>query len=168
MIPEVISALNSHQSGQWDSLIIDRRKPHTLRISRMFGDYRICLHRFESCTELQAFAHPHPWPGAFTILSGSYKLALGRSNNLEDKPKWISNLVMQAWSQYEITDPLVWHKVQPLETTYTIMANGPVWDVQHSETRTTKGKDLKRMTDEAKERHIGYFRSMLLTWQRYP
>jgi len=54
----------------WDSLIVNRRKPHTYRASRMYGDWRICLHRFDHCSEKQAFRHPHPWPGGFFVLGG--------------------------------------------------------------------------------------------------
>jgi len=49
---------------------------------------------------------------------------------------------------YEITHKQTWHAVQPTTRTYTVMINGPAWD-GHSETRTTKGKDLDSLGEGA-------------------
>jgi hypothetical protein len=145
----------------WNSLIINRRKPHTYRVFAMLGDCRICLHRFEPCSEAEAFIHPHPWPAAFKILGGSYRQWVGRSNSLQDAPDEVMDSVLHKDSMYEITDPLIWHSVEPLETSYTIMLNGPVWEVQHKETRTTKGKDLESMNEEDLRDHLKVFQALL-------
>jgi len=74
-IPDICKSVQSVVRGEesldeWGSLVINRRKPHTYRVFRQFGEYRVCLHRFESCSEEEAFPHPHPWPGAFLLLKG--------------------------------------------------------------------------------------------------
>ena len=65
------------RAAEWDSLIVNRRKPHTYRAFTFDGDLRICLHRFEPCEASEAFMHPHPWPGAFLVLDGQGGLRPG-------------------------------------------------------------------------------------------
>ena len=55
---------------EWDSLIINRRKPYTYRVFTMIGTLRVCLHRFDECSNTESFIHPHAWPAAFTVLRG--------------------------------------------------------------------------------------------------
>lgn len=134
----------------WGSLLINRRKPHTHRafFLKGEGEFRVCLHRFDPCGPEDAFKHPHPWPAAFVVVGGSYRHWIGRSNNRFDPPVPVLDSVMKPGSKYEITHPLTWHSVQPLETAYTIMVNGMNFPEMHVETRTTKGKDLEKLTDE--------------------
>ena len=138
--------------SRWDSLIINRRKPYTYRVfTQLDNGMRLCLHRFEPCDTHEAFAHPHPWPGAFKILMGEYRMMLGYScNGREDSNyKETATLILSRGSQYEIIDPLTWHAVIPTQTTYTIMINDEAWDASfaHKDVRTTKGKDLEKMEE---------------------
>lgn len=136
----------------WDSLIINRRKPETYRIFRQFGENRVCLHRFSPCNSQESFWHPHPWPAAFKIMYGKYRLDLGFTPNGEDKPTVVSSCVMSAGSSYEMLDENTWHKITPLDDSpvYTIMLNGPPYPDPHIKTVTTKGKDLDKMSEGAK------------------
>jgi len=144
LLPLIYDRLN--YPAEWDSLVIDRRKPHTFRIFRRFDDvFRACLHTFHACEEKDAFAHPHPWPGAFLLLSGEYNHTVGFSLDLESPPTFIYKEVIRPFSTYEITHKQLWHKVQPTMTTHTIMINGLEWE-GHKDTRTTKGKDLKSLS----------------------
>lgn len=145
----------------WDSLVIDRRKPHTYRMFRKFGEYRVCLHRFEPCKAEEAFPHPHPWSGAFLLLDGEYIHTVGGSSDLESDPQYYLRELVRPDSIYEITNPLTWHKVQPLKRTYTIMVNGDPWEESHNETRTTKGKDLIKMSPDEKLRELQTFNGKL-------
>lgn len=151
----------------WDSLIVNRRKPHTYRVfSKMPDDenMRICLHKFDVCDTHEAFSHPHPWPGAFMILQGKYKMQIGYSvNGREDsKPADVTTLILSENSCYEITNPLTWHSVIPLEMTYTIMINGLPWDTgyAHKDVRTTKGKDLDKMPQDELISHLDHFKRL--------
>jgi len=151
------------ETDKWDSLIINKRKPHTYRIFTQLGENRVCLHKFDTCSSEESFAHPHPWPGAFMVLHGAYRMKLGKSKDRFSDPEWVSELIMGAGSVYQIVDPLVWHTVTPLETTYTIMMNGPSWDKEtaHTQVRTTKGKDLEKLPLDELESQLDSFYHLL-------
>jgi hypothetical protein len=143
----------------WESLVINRRKPFTYRAHTQVDDLRVCLHRFEVCDEQEAFLHPHPWPGAFIILKGRYLMTVGKSPDRFTPPVEVAKFELSPGTKYTITDPLTWHSVTPLEECLTVMINGAPWaaDVAHTEVRTTKGKDLQAMTPDELDRHFGMF-----------
>lgn len=150
----------------WDSLIVNRRKPYTYRVFMNLPNLpnvRICLHKFDVCHDHEAFSHPHPWPGAFVILSGSYQMKVGYSSNRESKPEDVLTTILPKYSMYEIINPLTWHSVIPLTETYTVMVNGPAWDKDyaHTEVRTTKGKDLDKMPEEELLEHLNIFKKLV-------
>ena len=152
------------QPQRWDSLVINRRKPHTYRIFTNFKDLRVCLHRFDKCDEHEAFRHPHPWPGAFRVMQGQYEMKLWLSKDrFDNEPQEVSTVIMKAGSSYEITNPLTWHSVVPYEETYTIMVNDNPWDkeIAHESVRTTKGKDLDSLSREDLEQHLSKFRDLM-------
>jgi hypothetical protein len=148
----------------WDSLIINKRKPHTYRVFTRIGDIRICLHHFEQCTPDESFIHPHSWPMAVLVLEGSYQMNLGTSDDKETFPKTMgSSVVIQAGSRYEITDPLTWHSVTPTNNTgvWTVMVNGPNFAQPHKRVRTTQGKDLLKMTATELQVFLNTFKGKL-------
>ena len=151
----------------WDSLVINRRKPHTYRVFQQIGDYRVCLHRFEPCEEADAFPHPHPWPGAFLLLEGEYVHTVGGSADLHSDPEYYIREIVRPYSMYEIINPLTWHMVQPLKTTYTVMINGAPWKTTHDKTRTTKGKALESMSEALLLEHLAKFEVLLMGWEDY-
>jgi hypothetical protein len=162
-----------NQPERWDSLIVNRRKPHTYRVFTYFRqknplvpEFRVCLHKFESCHDHEAFLHPHPWPGAFLILSGRYKMNIGLAPNKTDRPQNVSTFELCKDSMYEITNPLTFHSVIPLETTYTIMINNEPWPetIVHKEVRTTKGKDLDKMPQDELLKHLQIYKSLVHDW----
>lgn len=167
LMPDIENLLDDKNG--WNSLVINRRRPITYRIFRqhpVFDKYRICLHKFDPCHQHEALLHPHPWPGAFIILKGRYLMELGRSDDRFLKPNHVSTLEMVTGSAYEITDPLTWHSVIPLETTFTIMLNSEPWtkDVAHRDVRTTKGKDLDSLLDSEEESYIDFFKILVRDW----
>lgn len=130
---------------------------------------RVSLHKFDPCHDHEAFDHPHPWPGAFIIMSGRYKMRVAYSKDRFSKPDTVTTLVVSKHSMYEITNPLTWHSVIPLETTYTIMVNGPTWDtetVAHTDVRTTKGKDLDKMPERELLEHLSQFSQLVQEWAK--
>jgi hypothetical protein len=151
-------------STHWDSLVINRRKPWTFRVSMYLDEgLRVSLHRFAACDEHESSLHPHPWPGAFAILRGRYLMNVGRSDNRTDRPKGVAKFLMNEGSRYAITDPLTWHSVAPLVECYTVMVNGVPWpeDLRHVQVRTTQGKGLAQMTEQQLEDHFAVFRECL-------
>jgi hypothetical protein len=159
LIPEVLEAIP--EDHEWDSLIINKRKPYTYRIFRQFGEYRVCLHKFDPCSFEESFAHPHPWPGAFMVLRGRYLHSVGVSPDLESEPELVYQQEVGPYSPYYIGNPLIWHSVQPLQTTYTIMVNGAPFENPHKAVRTTKGKDLKTMSDKEKGMLLSDFECLI-------
>lgn len=153
---------------KWDSLIINRRKPFTYRAFHIFkgGEFdgiRVCLHKFDPCDEVEAFFHPHPWPSAMMVLVGQYKMRVGGDDDLNcSKPSIFAELILAPGSQYSMADPGGWHSVQPLETCYSVMVNGPPWgDLASPAAPTTKGKDLDKMDNDGLHRHLATFHSLL-------
>lgn len=142
---ECIKDPNFWDHKTWDSLRINRRKPHTDRIFKLLpSGLRICVHRFEPCSEEESFAHPHAWPAEFFVLTGSYKEDI--YVNITDNIPLVTSYYGSG-SFHSIYNPLTWHRITPLETTYTIMVNGPPFENPDPEVRTTKGKDLDKLTD---------------------
>jgi len=58
---DYISKLKKYdiRAYNWDSLIINRRKPYTYRLFTQIDQDRICLHKFDTCLSEEAFFHPH-------------------------------------------------------------------------------------------------------------
>lgn len=155
----------------WDSLIVNRRKPFTYRVfTTLPNELRLCLHKFDPCHTHEAFSHPHPWPGAFVILQGSYKMNVGYScmGRKDNHPAEVLSLILKKYSCYEIIDPLTWHSVIPLETTYTVMVNDVPWEPEtqaHTSIRTTKGKDLDKMPEDELLQHLELFKHLVEGWK---
>ena len=149
--------------SKWESLIINRRKPFTYRAFTYVDKLRVSLHRFEECDESEAFVHPHPWPGAFLLVKGSYDMKLGYSKDRVSPPENVSRLILNQGARYEITSPLTWHSVTPLSECWTIMVNGDPWpsDFAHKEVRTTRGKDLEKMSPQQLLEHLQFFEEHL-------
>jgi len=166
LLPEILEV--AARPEEWGSLVINKRRPHTYRAFRQFGEDRVCLHRFEPCAEEDAFAHPHPWPAAFLVLDGEYKQLIGYSKTLEEKPKLTLDMIARPNFIYSITDRHIWHAVVPLRTTYTVMLNGPPWENAHKAAPTTKGKDLDKMSEEEMIEHMNscryFIKDYLKAW----
>ena len=147
----------------WDSLVVNKRKPHTYRMFIYDGDVRICLHRFDHCEEKDAFFHPHPWESRMWILSGSYFMKVGCTQSAEDKdPQYLMSTILSKGSEYHSNNTNFWHAVIPLTTCYSVMVNGPPWgDKAHNSAPTTKGKDLDKMSDIEKLDHLAIFRKFI-------
>ena len=165
LIPRVLEATKRPEG--WDSLIINRRKPFTYRVFQNFDGLRVCLHKFDPCEPDDEFPHPHPWPGAFLLLKGEYVHHVGGSPDLTTPPEFYFREITRPYSMYEIINPHTWHRVQPLKETWTVMVNGEPWEAQHKETRTTKGKDLQKMTPEDLKAHLDKFTGLLTDYLAY-
>ncbi len=153
--------------SKWDSLIVNRRKPWTYRVHTQLDDVRVCLHRFETCDEDESFFHPHPWPGAFLILSGGYLMGVGYSQSRIEKPERVMTLNLSKWCSYEIVEPNTWHSVNPSGETYSVMVNGLPWGERaHKDVRTTKGKDLDKMSDVDLQAHLDKFKALVGEYNR--
>lgn len=147
----------------WEGLLINKRKPHTYRLFTQVGENRVCLHRFDACSESESLKHPHPWPGAFLVLNGSYRMWTGRSQDRVSPPADGPEFLLTPGSAYQITNPLDWHSVVPLEETWTVMINGPRWDDEsrHEKAPTTGGKGLKAISEFEKTMMLPGFEGLI-------
>jgi hypothetical protein len=163
VIPQLPSMFDD--PSRWDSLIINRRRPHTYRVFTLLGKLRVCLHKFNACDRHEAFPHPHPWPGAFLVLQGAYRMTLGLSKDRTTKPEPLTEFRLTAGSAYEITNPLLWHSVIPECDTYTIMVNDDAWpaEVVHEDVRRTGGKEWERLSESELIQHLVTFRTLLVS-----
>lgn len=165
LLDDALSAIPTllDQPAVWGSLVINRRKPFTYRAFTTWRGYRLCLHRFEACDDEEALLHPHPWPGAFAIIRGSYLMGVGRSTDRLAPPEEVLRVVHGPGSRYEIVSPLTWHSVVPREECYTVMVNGEAWPAEaaHTGVRRTQGKGLVPMSAVELEQMFGVYRDAL-------
>ena len=164
---EIQMMLQRGSDTQWESLVINKRKPHTYRAWSWLSRYdlltdiqhshRVCLHRFEPCEAEEAFSHPHGWPAEFLVLSGRYLETVWRGHNescTDARP--VSETLHVAGTWHKIDNEHTWHKIQPLTTTFTLMINGPAYSNPLGAVRTTAGKDLDKMSREELGVHLSW------------
>jgi hypothetical protein len=145
LIPHIWDDLSD--ASLWDSIEINKKKPHTSRAIRMYGEDRVCVHRLEPCERIDCFAHPHAWPAAVLVLSGEYIHDIGYKETFDGPYRALYREIVGQDSLYQMVHPNVWHKVQPNKPTYSIMVNGPDYLNPNPACRTTKGKDLDKMSE---------------------
>lgn len=163
MIPEVIYdlqwALSENNFDEFKGLKIDRREPHTLRLFYFKDDLRICLHIFQACEWEDAFPHPHNWYSQVFIVKGCYRHWVSEHTPLDKRPDINKGFVhvLGTGSSYSINNPYLWHKVQPLMETMTLMINEKDWEEKSDFSVTTKGKELVELSNEEKQEMIERF-----------
>src|SRR5262245_5320802 len=60
----------------WETVDVDYEPPRVERLWRQLEpDVRAFLHRIHPCE--RALFHPHPWPSAVKIVSGTYEMLVG-------------------------------------------------------------------------------------------
>jgi hypothetical protein len=143
-----------HCPEGWNSLYIDYEKPLVERAWRDFGEYRLYLHHIHPCEEGDALWHPHPWPSAIKIVSGSYWMNVGNESLGSGYAPVAARLFLPEGSVYEMTDINGWHSVQPVEDVYSIMVTGKKWG--RSEIRADR--PLRPLTAEEKAHLLQEFR----------
>lgn len=155
-------------TGRWKSMVMNRYKPVINRAYTPVGEDLLSLHRMDCFgTKGKALFHPHPWPGAFYILKGNYKLKLGVTVDLIAKfPETAATIYLKENCSYEMPSPYTWHAVEPIDDcTYTIMLNGPTWPVgvRHSLIHHESDEELgfKPMDNETLVKHLDEFQQLL-------
>ena len=120
MINELLSyyrmindALKKENRQALKSLSIDYHPPFVQRIYFDIGDKRMNLHRMHPCSPEDALMHPHPWPSAVSVLSGSYEMSVGFSED-ETEPKDTMKFILSKGSHYEMENVNSWHSVAPI------------------------------------------------------
>jgi hypothetical protein len=119
-----LPALIRDPSTPWQTLDVTYEDPHVERVWVQLGEYRVNLHCIHPCPV--ALRHPHPWPSAIRVLSGQYKMGIGKLG--QDGDAEIATIILTADSSYEMLHPHGWHYVQPLlRPSLSVMLTGKPW-----------------------------------------
>lgn len=140
--------------SEWQSLYIDYHPPIVERLWRKWGEYRILLHKIYPCKAEDSLFHPHPWPSAIRVLTGSYEMLVGYGKG-ETIPPVATKMIFQDNFYYEMTDPDAWHSVRPIGSpTYSLMLTGKPW----KRSSPKSDKPLHSLNEKQKEDLLDFFR----------
>lgn len=150
-----------HRPEIWESLDIDYHPPRVERLWTPWREYRIYLHKIHPCEPADALFHPHPWPSAMRVCSGTYEMTVGYGKGQELPPVACRMIVrvgmapeasMAFW--YEMTDPDAWHAVRPINAPcYTVMVTGKPWGREAPKA----DHPLKPLSSEQKDAMIKWY-----------
>ncbi|MDP3710173.1 MAG: hypothetical protein Q8R29_00405 [bacterium] len=139
--------------ARWKSMLINYNPPTVERLWTQFGKYRVNLHRINLCKREDALFHPHPWPSAVRILSGSYKMDIGYGKG-EKEPPVASTLIMAEGSAYEMIDPDGWHRIYPVcGSSISLMVTGSPW----ARSSPGKGRSFPKLGNTEQLEILGFF-----------
>lgn len=153
-LPELLA-----EEAQWSSVRVDYHPPVVERLWRSVeidGErFRVYLHRILPCDPSSALYHPHPWPSAMRILSGSYQMTVG-SGPGEEPPPVSMTLELQAGASYEMAHPDGWHAVSPRgEPAYSLMISGAPW----GRPSPKSDRPLRPLDSAQREEILAFFRA---------
>lgn len=152
-VEERLSSLLDAGPSAWESLDIDYEPPRVERLWLQLGDLRVNLHRIHPCET--ALYHPHPWPSAIRILSGTYEMGIGYLtpvDKINHRPvNEAARVVLVEDAEYEMIEAYGWHYVRPLgQPSLSLMVTGKPWPALFSHAEFGKAAQLRPLTDEAK------------------
>ncbi len=126
-LEKILSELPDLLKNDWNSLHITYEPPIVERLWLQYdNEHRILLHRIFPC-ENKPFFHPHPWPSAVHIISGTYEMNIGYGSGIVPPPV-ASTVRLTKGSSYEMTDLNQWHSVRPIgEPSLSVMVTGKPW-----------------------------------------
>lgn len=152
-LPEWLS-----DESSWQTVLVNYHPPVVERVWRQWGENRVYLHRIFPCKREEALFHPHPWPSAMMILSGTYEMAFGFGSGLVLPP--VATMInLSAGDTYEMVHPDSWHYVRPLGSpAMSLMVTGKPWHRPFSPT----GRALVALTMEQAKLIFDFFRSQFL------
>ena len=161
VLPELLS---SRDPEMWESLYIDYEKPFVERLWYQFGPIRINLHKIHPCKESEALFHPHPWPSAMHVLSGTYETAVG-SSIWSEEPRIALRGIVNGGFKYEMLYANAWHYVRPIGgPAYTLMITGKPWKNAKSWAKIFGERDrrqslpaMRQLTLEEKANNLLFF-----------
>lgn len=151
-LPELLSSPEG-----WKSLDIDYHPPRVERLYRPWGVGRLMLHRIHRCEREQALLHPHPWPCAVRLLTGSYEMGIGHGHGTTP-PVIAAHVVAEQGMQYSMTDRDAWHTVRPLSAfAYTVMVTGAPWGREAPQESGPLGTLPAAVVEELRGKFRGFY-----------
>lgn len=134
------------KNGEIRTMYIDDYKPFVSRIWFPLEDKRVFLHRIEPCnSNVEALWHYHPWESAIKIISGSYEMGIGHSENNQIPSVIDCKLVLTAGCSYEMLEPDGWHYVAPKDWgVYSLMVTGKLFEGKKMDIE--RKKEFRKLT----------------------
>jgi len=150
-LPQLLEAI-----AGWNTVDVDYHPPRVERVWRSWEGNRINLHRIHHCEKGEPYVHPHPWPSAMHVLSGSYEMIRGFGQGIKE-PIILGSTVLSADSYYSMEHRDEWHSVRPIEgVAYSLMVSGKPWDRKMPIEKSAN--DLPTLTTEQKGEIIQFFK----------
>jgi hypothetical protein len=142
----------------WYSMKIDYHPPHVDRVWRQWGSHRIMLHSIRCKKDDEALFHPHPWPSAMRVVSGTYEMEVGFGNPEEGTPKVSSTFILPTGSCYDMPDINTWHSVKPVYgSSLSLMVIGSLWNNVKMPYTPPAGKEFGPLSDNGKSTMLSLF-----------
>lgn len=181
IIEEILQTLELGSQGHinmdnFGVLEVENRKPNLTRLFfRLPSDNskKISLHEFSECKPEEAEFHPHKWDSEVAILEGAYVHKITHTNNLLENPyndgftNPIITHTLREGSTYTMDNPHLWHSVQPLMKTTTLMINGAPRKLYNAHCIGHTDETLKHVSDLAKKRLCVLFSEKLFNFYAY-
>lgn len=158
IIKEDLPGLLHDTETMWKTLHVTYEEPHVERVWIQLGENRLNLHRIHPCKK--PLIHPHPWPSAVVIYSGTYQMGVGKyGQNASDE---LATMHLTEGSSYEMLHRHAWHYVMPLEKpSMSIMLTGTPWPPDGLVTHPGK-QQSEPLDPKAKREILEFFRARVL------
>ena len=159
---EILNEINRNlikiiNDSEWKSLNVTYHAPRIERVYAPYGDYRVCLHVIHPCKPSEALFHPHPWPSAVRVVSGAYEMGVGYGDPNDSVPPEVGLIIAaNKETQYEMTDPSMWHYVSPICRVLTVMVNGKPW----KEVKSKSKPNLKSLPPNRQSEILNTFKNL--------
>lgn len=141
----------------WQTVDVTYEDPHVERVWVQLGDFRVNLHRIHPCKF--PLTHPHPWPSAVHIFSGTYQMGVGRLG--QNASAEVATILLTAGSSYEMIHPHGWHYVRPIgEPSMSVMLTGKPFPKEAGIQHPGKGQN-KPLTAVQKNEILAFFKKAL-------
>jgi hypothetical protein len=136
---DVLPDLLRDKDKIWKTVDVIYHPPHVERCWMQLEDVRLflhCIHPEEDA--MKCLWHPHDWPSAMKIVSGTYAHDIAISQGYDDfrfkdlTPEvtdWLARSEVTAGTYYEMSHPMAWHRVRPIgQPVYSLMIAGPLYE----------------------------------------
>jgi len=151
----ILPELLQDESG-WNTVDVNYHPPRVERLWRLWEGNRINLHTIHPCGKEEPYLHPHPWPSAMHVISGSYEMIRGFGQGTKS-PKILGETILTPNSYYSMEHRDEWHSVRPVKgLAHSIMVNGPPWNREMP--ISTSATDLPPLSPDRKIRLLQFFR----------
>lgn len=159
-VEEQLPTLLTDEDG-WNALDVDYEPPRVERLWHDTASCRVSLHRIHPIpVGGVALFHPHPWPSAMRVVSGTYTMdvgyGVGRGQNGQP-PDIAATITLPAGATYEMIIHDSWHSVAPIGgPALSVMITGKPWNRWSPKPSV----DLRPLAPETRAELLAAFRAV--------